>query len=150
MKKLKLYLDTCCYNRPFDDQTQDKIHVETECIIAILHRCEQDEWDLYGSDILENELSNNLNIDKQRSTKLLYRIADYIIELNDTIVDRALEFEKIGLKSYDSLHLASAEYINIDVFLTTDIKFIKNALKANTTVKVMNPVNFIMEVLENE
>ena len=150
MKKLKLYLDTCCYNRPFDDQTQDKIHVETECIIAILHRCEQDEWNLYGSDILENELSNNLNIDKQRSTKLLYRIANYTIELNDTIVERALEFEKMGLKSYDSLHLASAEYTNIDVFLTTDIKFIKNALKVDTPVKVMNPVNFIMEVLENE
>jgi len=22
VKKLKLYLDNCCYNRPFDDQTQ--------------------------------------------------------------------------------------------------------------------------------
>jgi hypothetical protein len=23
---MKLYLDNCCYNRPYDDQTQERIH----------------------------------------------------------------------------------------------------------------------------
>ncbi len=26
---LKLYLDNCCYNRPFDDLTQEKINLES-------------------------------------------------------------------------------------------------------------------------
>ena len=34
--KMKLYLDTCCYNRPFDDQTQERIHLESEAILTIL------------------------------------------------------------------------------------------------------------------
>ena len=25
----KLYLDNCCYNRPFDDLTQEKINLES-------------------------------------------------------------------------------------------------------------------------
>jgi hypothetical protein len=30
-------LDACCLNRPFDDQTQDRIHLESEAVILILH-----------------------------------------------------------------------------------------------------------------
>ena len=25
-----VYLDNCCYNRPFDDQTQERVHLESE------------------------------------------------------------------------------------------------------------------------
>lgn len=25
---MKIYLDNCCYNRPFDDQSQIKIHLD--------------------------------------------------------------------------------------------------------------------------
>ena len=27
---MRVYLDNCCYNRPFDDQTQVKVRMETE------------------------------------------------------------------------------------------------------------------------
>jgi hypothetical protein len=30
MAKLKIYFDNCAYNRPFDDQTQIRIALETE------------------------------------------------------------------------------------------------------------------------
>ncbi len=33
---MKIYLDNCCYNRPFDDQTQDRIHIESEAVLVIL------------------------------------------------------------------------------------------------------------------
>lgn len=36
---MKLYLDNCCYNRPFDDQTQDRIHLESEAVLALLRAC---------------------------------------------------------------------------------------------------------------
>lgn len=26
---MTVYLDNCCYNRPFDDQTQERIHLES-------------------------------------------------------------------------------------------------------------------------
>ncbi len=38
---MKIYLDNCCYNRPFDDQTQERIHLESEAILAMLRRGQQ-------------------------------------------------------------------------------------------------------------
>ena len=35
---MRIYLDSCCYNRPFDDQTQERIHLESEAILTILNR----------------------------------------------------------------------------------------------------------------
>ncbi len=35
---MRIYLDNCCYNRPFDDQTQERIHLESEAILTILKR----------------------------------------------------------------------------------------------------------------
>lgn len=58
-------------------------------------------------------------------------------------------FYKKKLKSFDSLHLASAE-AGADVLLTTDIKFMKAANRLNTKIRVRNPVNFLLEVSENE
>lgn len=37
----KIYLDTCCLNRPFDDQTQERIRLESEAVLAILSRIEK-------------------------------------------------------------------------------------------------------------
>lgn len=35
--KLKLYLDNCCFNRPFDDQTQLTIYLESQAKLFIQH-----------------------------------------------------------------------------------------------------------------
>ena len=32
---MRVYLDNCCYNRPFDDQSQLKVRLETEAKLAI-------------------------------------------------------------------------------------------------------------------
>ncbi len=33
---MKLYLDTCCLNRPLDDKSQALVAVEAEAVLAIL------------------------------------------------------------------------------------------------------------------
>lgn len=35
---MRLYIDLSCFNRPFDDQLQDRIHLETEAVFGILNR----------------------------------------------------------------------------------------------------------------
>ena len=55
---MRLYLDCCCYNRPFDNQTQDRIHDESEAILSILKRCRENmEYIVLGSSILDMEFS---------------------------------------------------------------------------------------------
>jgi hypothetical protein len=31
-KQYKIYLDACCFNRPFDDQTQSRIYLEAQTL----------------------------------------------------------------------------------------------------------------------
>jgi hypothetical protein len=42
-------MDACCLCRPFDDRTQDRIRIESEAVMTILGRCNED-WILVGSD----------------------------------------------------------------------------------------------------
>ena len=32
---MRVYLDNCCYNRPFDEQTQPSVRLETEAKLLI-------------------------------------------------------------------------------------------------------------------
>lgn len=36
----RIYLDVCCLNRPFDNQSQPRIALETQAILTILSQCE--------------------------------------------------------------------------------------------------------------
>jgi len=37
---MRIYMDVCCLTRPFDDQSQERIKLESESVLMILHRCE--------------------------------------------------------------------------------------------------------------
>ena len=43
---MRVYLDTSVYNRPFDDQTQAKIFLETQAVLIILQKVEDKEIEL--------------------------------------------------------------------------------------------------------
>jgi len=40
IKKMTVYIDNCLLNRPFDDQAQERIFVETQAFLAVLKRIE--------------------------------------------------------------------------------------------------------------
>jgi hypothetical protein len=147
---MKVYLDVCCLSRLFDDQSQDKIRLETESIIGILKRCADSEWALIGSDILSLEISKNPDSIKRQKVSRLHEGADFMTKYNMEIKSRAGQFRKFGVKLFDSLHLASAEYADADVFLTTDINLIKAVARSDIKIRVANPLNFYMEVLNHE
>lgn len=56
---MRVYLDTSVYNRPFDDQTQAKIFLETQAVLIILQKVEDKEIELVNSPTLENENPNS-------------------------------------------------------------------------------------------
>lgn len=84
--------------------------------------------------------------DPKRRSAILYwrnRAAEYT-DATDTLKCRGKELEVLGLKPKDALHLASAEAARCDVFLTTDDGILKKLTQLGE-MKVVNPVNFIME-----
>ena len=151
MYKPKIYLDSCCFNRPFDDLSQDKVRFECEAVLEILNNCVTGVWDVFRSDVLDDEIDKIANFVKKQQVLMLYSSTTIYVPLTDEIVHRAKDTLQISnIKPFDALHLASAEYGNASVLLTTDKKFINQATVINTSVRVANPAIWLMEVMYND
>jgi len=106
---MKIYLDVCCYNRPFDDLSYDRIRLEAEAVSIILERCEQGLYELISSDIIYFEVDQIPNQDKKDAVFRLVKLAGNQIKKNTNIINRAHILESFRIKPYDALHLAFAE-----------------------------------------
>ena len=125
-----IYLDNCCYNRPFDDQTQERIHLESEAILMILQRRQAGIYRVVGSNILELEMERMHDAAKKQKVKELYKAADLHINYTENIKKRSKEIMVLSkIRTFDSLHIAAAEEAKADVMLTTDDKLEKMAEK---------------------
>ena len=147
MEKIKIYLDSCCFNRPFDELSQDRVRLESEAVLTILNKCEIGVWDIFRSDILEDEIYRITDLFKRQKILRLYTSTSIYIEIDDDIIRRAKELQKFNIKSFDALHLASAEFGGADVLLTTDKKFLNRAVSSDTKIKISNPAIWLTEVL---
>lgn len=145
---LKIYLDNCCYNRPFDDLTQEKVNLEASAIETILRMHINKEIEIYKSMAIDFEISKINYENKRRQVEDLYdAIESTEIAYSQEIKQRAIELREYNIKDMDSLHLAFAESENVDYFITTDRLLINASKRANLKIKVINPIEFIMEVI---
>ncbi len=116
----KIYFDTCCLNRPFDDQTRIRVRLEAEAILAILARIENGELNWIGSEVLMDEIEQTPDIQKMSRTKLLSGFIQENIEIGQKEEQRAKELQNEGFQVFDALHISCAESAKVDVFLSTD------------------------------
>jgi predicted nucleic acid-binding protein len=144
---LRLYLDTCCYNRPYDDQTQERVHLEGEAVLAIINKLNRTDDEVVGSPILDIEIGQIENADKQEKVKSFYtQTINRTIGYNNDILKRVRELsEQSTIRTFDLFHLSFAENAGIDLLLTTDDKFEKACSKLDIKVRVMNPLEFLLE-----
>ena len=140
----KIYFDLCCLNRPFDDQTQRRIHFESEAVLALLEQVQEGKYILVGSQVLD--LENSKNPDSTRKSEIgdFLKLAKVYVGVCQQELDRASDLQVFGLKSYDALHLACAKSAEADIFFTTDDDILKKASRIeNINTLVMNPIEGI-------
>lgn len=141
---LKIYLDNCCYNRPFDDQTQIKIHLETQAKLYIQAKIKEGVYNLVWSYILDYENGRNPYEEKRRVIAPWKRIAsEYIAEESEEILTFAESLSEKGIKTYDALHIACAVSAKCDFYLTTDKKLLNTPIPE---IKILNPIAFVNEM----
>ncbi len=104
-----IYLDACCLNRPFDDQSQERIRLESEAVLLILSRCEEGIWKLLASDVLDFEISRIPDEERQQKVMLLMSLAASRVEISRRVERRAAFLADRRFGAYDALHLACAE-----------------------------------------
>lgn len=146
---MKLYLDVCCLNRPFDDQNQDRIHLESEAIMTILRRIETGHWTWLNSSVVLYEVNQIPNSERKHRILKMCSKAATVLKLNPEIYTIADCLHKLGFKSYDGLHLACAKQAKVDIFLTTDDKLLKKAKNNQDIIQlaVDNPLHWLQGVL---
>ena len=143
---MKIYLDNCMFNRPFDEQTHIRIRLETEAKLAIQEEIRRGTYQLIWSYILDYE--NSKNPFQERKEQIIkwkkYAIAN--VEENTDIINTAILLNNEGLQKMDSLHIACAIFAKADYFLTTDDKVNKKA-STIANIKIADPIDFIKQAL---
>lgn len=143
-----IYLDNCCYNRPFDDQTQERIHLESEVILTVLKMGQMKRVSIVGSEILKLEMNRMQDENKKQKVLDLYKAVNMHISYTEKIKKRSADIMSVSkIRTFDSLHIASAEEADADILLTTDDKFEKMAEKLELKTRVINPLKFAWEVI---
>ncbi len=143
--KIRIYLDNCCFNRPFDDQSQIRIRIESEAKLRIQNDIIEEKFELVWSYILEAE--NLANPFEERINAILDWKRQAIVEIKESakILEKAIRLKKIGLRSKDALHISCAISVKCNYFLTTDDKILNknNSIKE---ISIVDPIGFIKEV----
>ena len=144
-EKLRIYLDICTFNRPFDDQNQLKIKLETEAKLFIQQGIMTGSYELVWSYILEYE--NNLNQfdDRRNAIYDWKKIAKIHCIENDKIIEYAEKLAKLNIRTKDALHIACSVYSYSDYLITTDKQLYNLQLD---DIRIINPLNFLNEVEE--
>jgi len=147
---MKIYLDVCCLNRPFDDQAQDRVRLESEAVLSILNHSQVEDWHLLNSEVIDIEISKIPDDDKRQKVTILSTMLQIYIAIEEDIERRAIELENLTFKPFDALHIACAEKGKADILLTTDDALLRKVSLCKDTLKVRgeNPVRWLMEVIE--
>ena len=146
---MKIYLDNCVLNSPFDDQSQERVRLETEAIVLLLSRLERKEWTWLGSQALEIEIDKAPDVEQQSRLRRVIEFVSSTVEIGEKELERANELQKLGFVGFDTVHLACAESGKADVFLTTDDRLLKLAkrLAKKLHVRVENPLDWMKEMI---
>jgi hypothetical protein len=144
---VRLYLDLCCLNRPFDEQSQPRIQIETHSVMHILGACRAGRHQLVASTALNVENSQTPNPERCSNVAVLIGQADSFVDHSTEIDRRASQLVALGFGNMDAYHTASAESGRCDRLVTTDDRFLKHAVRhsALLTVFVTNPVQLVAE-----
>ena len=143
---MKVYLDNCCFNRPFDDQTQLRIRLEAEAKLKIQEEIRNGAIQLVWSYILDYENSKNPFPERRIQIRAWRTYASEDIVESEELLAIAERMQEIGLKKMDALHIASAIVAGADYFLTTDDRILKKYERIHE-IRVTDPFGFIKEAL---
>jgi predicted nucleic acid-binding protein len=149
---MKIYLDVCCLNRPFDDQSQDRIRLEAEAVLLILARAQTEDWVWHSSEVVVDEIGQTPDTNRRERVMQFNAHAHKVYQLTEADIGRAKALNNLGFSSMDALHLACAESCDADYLLTTDDELLRRGgrLAEQLQVVVENPLPWLVRQQESE
>ena len=142
MVKNRIYLDNCCFNRPYDDQANLNVHLEAEAKIFIQNEILINTFELAWSFMMDFEILSNPFYDRQITFLKWKNIAVLDIDPIEEILKSGKNINKKNIKNKDALHIACAIKAECEYFLTTDNKILNKDI---SQIKVINPIDFVRQ-----
>ena len=141
---MRVYLDNCCYSRPYDPQYQQRIRLETEAKLFLQRLIKDGKIELVSSYLSLYECARNTDeAASQMITRFIERYTKvYVSDKRLTQVEElADKIMMTGVKFLDACHVAAAIIAEADYFISVD----KRLLKYETDeIKMVNPVDFFL------
>jgi len=137
---MKVYLDNCCFNRPFDDQSSLIVHLETEAKLYVQELIKQGRLMLLWSFMLDYENKANPFVEIRSWIARWKKLAMEDCEISDEIQVKSKEFMLLGIKKKDAIHLAYAVQLGAEFFITTDKRILNKTINE---VMCLNPIDFV-------
>ncbi len=139
MPNKQVYLDACVLSRPFDDQQQARIHLETTALELILGHIRDGELELIVSPVHQAEISAIPQTqERQHLLLLLTEIGTQRDFDLPRIRPRAEQLARSGMGVADAAHVAFAEYAEAD-FVTVDDRLLKQCKRLGVQVWYGSP-----------
>jgi RNase P subunit RPR2 len=142
---MKIYLDHCTYNRPFDDQNNIKNQLETSAKLYIQDQIRQGKYDLVWSYMSDFENNSNPNIENKKSIQIWENISRYKCKSSESILTRGRNIVEKGIRANDALHIACAIESQCEYFITTDTGLTNKKIDG---IKIVNPIDFVRDMEE--
>jgi predicted nucleic acid-binding protein len=145
MDKLKIYLDHCCYNRPYDSQRDIAVYKETQAKLSIQTLVKLKAVELVYSSVSLNEIDDSpFPESRDAILEFIRNNAVYYVskENNETAIALTGEIMKTGIKLKDASHAACAIIAKCDYLISTDRRPLQYK---DNRIKMRNPIEFIRE-----
>jgi len=140
---LRVYLDNCAFNRPFDDCSIERNRLERSAKLNIQDRIRSSGLELVWSYILEFEIDMS-PYQERREQIFSWRAFSVEIILNSPVVDQiSQDLVSSGLRPKDSLHIACAIAGGSEFFITTDDRILNKQFLL-PSLRLLNPVDFVL------
>ncbi len=143
---MKVYMDMCALKRPFDDQSQGRIALETQAVIRILAAARVRSVVLCNSAALAFENELNPNLERRERVRVVLSRLGRRATTSAAVFERAEQLREKGISDMDALHIASAERQKAERFVTCDDRLLKKAEGMHLTVQAIDPVTLVEEL----
>ena len=133
-----IYLDLCCFNRPWDDQKSARVRIETEAKLLLQERVRSGQTSLIWSYILTYEDQFNPHRERRESVANWQALASTDVAAATDVIATADVLVMQGAGAFDALHVACAVKAGAAMFVTTDDR-LRRLLQRNAIIPTFLP-----------
>jgi predicted nucleic acid-binding protein len=141
--KNRIYLDNCCFNRPYDDQANLNVHLEAQAKVFIQNEILKNTFQIAWSFMMDYEISFNPFSDRKEAFLNWKSISAVDIEPKIEILNKGIELTARRIKEKDALHIACAIEAECEFFITTDRGILNKSIPE---IELINPIDFIRKL----